>query len=230
MHDHRCADCAPEFDCWNSPSQCQKKPDARALARCRAPEYDPLESLSAEVDRFKTTNRFNPLNVTHLYAQAACVVSELRNARQQIAAMKSAPPAIAGYRLTTLIACARRLLKSRYRKSQLWVLVRDLTGSGSTTASELCRAAGFDPTTLCGAKHLKWPAARVPPAEVPRMGWVPVGEGLPADGEWVLHTYCGVRAPEYGIFKDGRFWRESGPESFPTTHWLPVPMIPSTES
>lgn len=56
-------------------------------------------------------------------------------------------------------------------------------------------------------------------------GWVLADARRPKDGEWVLHTYAGVRAPEYGLYRDGRFWREAGPESFPTTHWLAVPMI-----
>lgn len=55
--------------------------------------------------------------------------------------------------------------------------------------------------------------------------WVSVEDNLPEDGEWVLHTYYGVRAPEYGIFINGLFCRSNGPESFPVTHWLPVPFI-----
>jgi hypothetical protein len=66
------------------------------------------------------------------------------------------------------------------------------------------------------------PAAtvKVVPAE-----WEDARLVLPASGDWVLHTYAGVRAPEYGLFANGRFCRGSGPESFPTTHWLPVPHI-----
>lgn len=56
-------------------------------------------------------------------------------------------------------------------------------------------------------------------------GWNDTGYSLPEDGEWVLHTYYGVRPPEYGLFKNGRFLRHSGPESFPTTHWLRIPAI-----
>ena len=55
--------------------------------------------------------------------------------------------------------------------------------------------------------------------------WVPVDSRLPEEWTWVVHTYAGVRKPEYGLFKEGRFWREYGVESFPTTHWLPVPVI-----
>lgn len=62
---------------------------------------------------------------------------------------------ITGQRLTCLISCAHRLLKARYRKQPLWVLVRDLTGNGSTTAVELCRSAGYDPSQPCGPKYLK---------------------------------------------------------------------------
>jgi len=69
---------------------------------------------------------------------------------------------IMGQRLTTLISCAHRLLKARYRKQPLWVLVRDLTGNGSTTSAELCRAAGYDPSQPCGPKYLKASAPNVP--------------------------------------------------------------------
>jgi hypothetical protein len=55
--------------------------------------------------------------------------------------------------------------------------------------------------------------------------WLVVGDVLPENGTWVLHTYAGVRKPEYGLFTAGRFLRGAGPESLPTTHWLPVPMI-----
>jgi hypothetical protein len=55
--------------------------------------------------------------------------------------------------------------------------------------------------------------------------WVDTGYDLPEEGEWVLHTYYGVRPPEYGIFINGRFCRQKGPESFPTTHWLRIPFI-----
>ncbi len=59
-----------------------------------------------------------------------------------------------------------------------------------------------------------------------RLGWMDAGKQLPESGEWVLHTYYGVRRPEYGLFKKGRFFRDGGPESFPTTHWMRVPLIP----
>jgi hypothetical protein len=62
---------------------------------------------------------------------------------------------IAGKRLTCLISNAHRLLKGRYRQSPLWALVSDLTGNGSTTSVDICRAAGFDPSQPCGSKYLK---------------------------------------------------------------------------
>ncbi len=55
--------------------------------------------------------------------------------------------------------------------------------------------------------------------------WVTPKQATPEEGEWVLHTYAGVRAPEYGMYARGRFWRNNGPESFPTTHWLRIPPI-----
>jgi len=55
--------------------------------------------------------------------------------------------------------------------------------------------------------------------------WVTPKQATPEEGEWVLHTYAGVRAPEYGLYARGRFWSNNGPESFPTTHWLRIPDI-----
>lgn len=55
--------------------------------------------------------------------------------------------------------------------------------------------------------------------------WIDAETERPEEGEWVLHTYAGVRAPEYGLYNLGRFWRDAGPESFPATHWLPVPCL-----
>ena len=62
---------------------------------------------------------------------------------------------IAGPRLACLISNAHRLLKARYRKAPLWALVADLTGNGSLTSAEICRAAGYNPNQPCGAKYLK---------------------------------------------------------------------------
>lgn len=47
-------------------------------------DYCPLESLRREVKRFQASNRFDPMSVTHFYAQAACVIGELDRARQLI--------------------------------------------------------------------------------------------------------------------------------------------------
>ena len=55
--------------------------------------------------------------------------------------------------------------------------------------------------------------------------WHTVGEFLPTDGEWVLHCYYGVRKPMYGRHQGGQFFKDDGPESFPTTHWLAIPFI-----
>lgn len=51
-------------------------------------------------------------------------------------------------------------------------------------------------------------------------GWVKTKDALPEDGEYVVHAYYRVRAPEYGLFNKGRFFRGNGPESFPATHWI----------
>jgi hypothetical protein len=61
--------------------------------------------------------------------------------------------------------------------------------------------------------------------QCPCSAWATPKQATPEEGEWVLHTYAGVRAPEYGMYARGRFWRNAGPESFPTTHWLRVPDI-----
>jgi peptide/nickel transport system ATP-binding protein len=54
--------------------------------------------------------------------------------------------------------------------------------------------------------------------------WVSVETRLPNEGDWLLHTYAGVRIPEYGLFRGGRFWR-GDVESLPATHWMAVPTI-----
>lgn len=55
--------------------------------------------------------------------------------------------------------------------------------------------------------------------------WILVDEDLPDQDEWVLHTYAGVRNPMYGRHHGAQFFEGNGPKSYPTTHWLPVPMI-----
>ena len=48
-----------------------------------AGDYDPVECLREEVNRFKDTNTFRPLLVTNFYVQAGCVLSELDRTRQE---------------------------------------------------------------------------------------------------------------------------------------------------
>jgi hypothetical protein len=59
-------------------------------------------------------------------------------------------------------------------------------------------------------------------------GWIDCTQYVPEEGQWVLHVYRGGRMPIYGVFRLKRFWSGGGPESFPTTHWMYVPMIPPT--
>ena len=40
-------------------------------------DYDPVECLREEVNRFKATNTFTPLLVTGFYVQAGCVLNEI---------------------------------------------------------------------------------------------------------------------------------------------------------
>ena len=51
-------------------------------------QYDPVESLQKEVIRFQNTNRFNPMEVTNFYVQAACVLIELNRSRQEVERLK----------------------------------------------------------------------------------------------------------------------------------------------
>lgn len=44
-----------------------------------------------------------------------------------------------------MIVNAHALLRTKYRRRQLWVLVSDVTGYGSTLSSEICRGFGWDP-------------------------------------------------------------------------------------
>jgi len=43
-----------------------------------ASDYNPAQCLRAEVERFKATNRFTPMDVTGFYIQAAVVLDEHR--------------------------------------------------------------------------------------------------------------------------------------------------------
>ena len=54
-----------------------------AVATSSAEPYDPLNSLDREVERFMRTNLFTPMEVTGFYIQARCVISELRQLRQE---------------------------------------------------------------------------------------------------------------------------------------------------
>lgn len=48
---------------------------------------------------------------------------------------------------------AHRILRRKYLRQLLWVLVGDLFGCGSTTAVEICRAVNMNPNQLCRCKH-----------------------------------------------------------------------------
>ena len=46
-------------------------------------DYDPVESLREEVNRFKDTNRFSPMTVTNFFVQAGLVLVELDSLRNE---------------------------------------------------------------------------------------------------------------------------------------------------
>jgi hypothetical protein len=50
--------------------------------------YDPVKCLQEEVDRFKKTNTFTPMEVTGFYIQAAVVLDELARERELTARLK----------------------------------------------------------------------------------------------------------------------------------------------
>ncbi len=68
-------------------------------------------------------------------------------------------PSISGARLQVLIVNAHTLLRHNYRRTPLWVMIRDLTGAGSSTSMELCRQLCLDPHGACGGYSLKRLAA-----------------------------------------------------------------------
>lgn len=57
------------------------------------------------------------------------------------------PHKIEGDRLALIIRNAHRILRhtSAYRGAPLWVMVRDLTGHGSTVSKEICFECGINP-------------------------------------------------------------------------------------
>jgi len=59
--------------------------------------------------------------------------------------------------------------------------------------------------------------------------WFHVNDLKPEEGEWVLHAYAGVRAPEYGHFRGGRFFAPSKGGTLPATHWLRIPDIEAND-
>lgn len=59
----------------------------RRDAETQREEYDPLDCLDKEIQRFKSTNQFSPMLVTGFYLQAACVVTELKESRELINAL-----------------------------------------------------------------------------------------------------------------------------------------------
>ena len=46
--------------------------------------YNPIDALKEECERFKKTNTFNPMQVTGFYIQAACVISEVERTQVKL--------------------------------------------------------------------------------------------------------------------------------------------------
>lgn len=65
-------------------AQSQTEAGCGSIPASGSDAYCPLKSLAEEVQRFQSTNLFTPMLVTHFYAQAACVVREVREARKII--------------------------------------------------------------------------------------------------------------------------------------------------
>ena len=107
-----------------------------------------------------------------------------------------------------------------------WHMESTLNGPACNVS--MLEAADGDWVHYEEAKRLRAENERFPDEQ--GLFWRALSDALPTDGAWVLHTYEDVRAPEYGLFRNGRFWRGAGPESFPATHWLPVPEIVSPNS
>ena len=53
-------------------------------------DYDPVKTLQAEVNRFKATNRFTPMEVTGFYIHAAVVLDELKSIKEAVDASGTA--------------------------------------------------------------------------------------------------------------------------------------------
>lgn len=59
-------------------NQPESDPGIRVQPVGSASDYNPAQCLLAEVERFKATNRFTPMEVTGFYIQAAVVLDEHR--------------------------------------------------------------------------------------------------------------------------------------------------------
>ena len=57
---------------------------------------------------------------------------------------------IEGENARTIIRNCHTLLRREYKKVQLWVLVRDITGHGMGYSIKVCESAGLDPRQCCG--------------------------------------------------------------------------------
>lgn len=62
---------------------------------------------------------------------------------------------MSGSNARTIIINCHAIMRNKFRGSELWSLVSQITGHGSGYSVEICKSANLDPFQPCGVKHLR---------------------------------------------------------------------------
>ena len=99
-------------------------------------DYNPVECLQKEVERFKATNRFSPLLVTNFYCQAAVVLTYVQELEEALNRMVRAAEYVAAHNYgrrspvgTRIIAVSDLTAATHYAKAV--VRPQNEVGSGA---------------------------------------------------------------------------------------------------
>ena len=62
---------------------------------------------------------------------------------------------MSGENARIIITNCHAVMRRRFRGTQLWGMVAQITGHGSGYSADICKTAGLDPMQPCGAKRLR---------------------------------------------------------------------------
>ncbi len=82
-------------------------------------DYDPVQSLREEVERFKSSNKFSPLMVTHFYAQAACVLSYVKELEDALSSLSDRAQYVCAHRYGAQDPVGTRIVAVSDLKSEI---------------------------------------------------------------------------------------------------------------